>query len=467
MEEHDYETEIITEILAFWEKIPNSPLQELAENVEIPKAAKLWEKDVTLFYRRFMQQPDNSNFQVWWDDDYWKYYRSVWIESRHSGFPLSLLYPKAFFELQGLSRTFYKEVARLWSMESNKSLQRFFEIITTKSRTILADLDFDELTFLKATARSISDLAAQDFPKTDLAIYQYYPEKTGLSDNLAEIYYRLCAYGILRTRSLINFSKIGLTPYLLVTTRNLEKFEQDYCFFHVKSSKIGINLIGLALPPVSIALGWQDSLANEIEFSEIRFFSRGCNLSQLSTAGWEQSPPSFSTTPNDQCFGQVILDFHTVPAELLSSDALYLEHAQMASPKNLKGRIGKDGQQRLHEFATMGVIHPTYTYGSIQLSSSLVILFCHGFTTSLDKVQEAACHFPLFRVLRGTDWILIVLKMPSTWLSSAETSLKELTSQLPITDLTIDIDHRFAAERYLQFSKLWDPEKKTWVVWDS
>ncbi len=467
MEEHDYEREIIAEILAFWQKIPNSPLQELAENVEIPEAAKLWEKDAMFFYQRFGSQPASSIFQVYWDDLSWKYYRSIYIESRQSGTLLNFQYPVKCFRLQGLYRAFYEELVRQWDTEPSKTLHRFLEMLLTRSRNILPDLNPDELTYIKTAAKSVSDSANQDFWKTELTRYKYFREQTGFSENLAKNVYRLVGYGIITTRTLINFAKIGLTPYLLITSQALEEFEEDYCFFHVKSSKAGINFFGLAKPPIAVDLDWQSGLAKEIECLEIRFFSYGWNLSQLTTAGWEHPPPSLFIAPNDKAFGQITLDFHTSPLELWSLDALYLERVQDSVPKDLKGEIGKDGYQRLLDLAAKRVIYPVHRFGSIQLSSKLVILYCRGPTTSLDKLQEAAHHFPLFRILRGTDWILAVLKMPSTWLSSAETSLKDLTSQLPITNLAIDIDHRFAAERYLQFSKLWDPEKKTWVVWDS
>ncbi|MHA2369633.1 MAG: hypothetical protein ACXADX_12510, partial [Candidatus Hodarchaeales archaeon] len=210
-----------------------------------------------------------------------------------------------------------------------------------------------------------------------------------------------------------------------------------------------------------------DNLTRELECFKIKFFSYGWNLSQLATTGWGRPPLSLLATYSDKGFGQVILDFHTTPVELWSSDALYLERTQSSSPRGTKGEIGKDGEQRLHELAAMGVIQAVHSFRPLQLSNNLIILFCRGSSEALAKIQKAAYHFPLFRILRGTDWVLLVLKMPSTWLSSAIANLKDLTSHLPVTDLAIDIDQRFAAERFLQFSKLWDPEKKTWVIWDS
>ncbi|MHA2497267.1 MAG: hypothetical protein ACXAEI_17480 [Candidatus Hodarchaeales archaeon] len=467
MKEHDYETEIIAEILAFWEKIPNSSLQELTSKVDTPKTAKLWEKHAMLFFQRFGSQPANSNIQVSWDDEVWKYYRSVWVEDRHSGTFVRFPYPIKCFQIQGLNRTFYEELIRQWTIEPDKSLRLFLEIIFTKYRSIFADLNSSELSCLKAAARSINDLAAQDFWKTDLAIYKYYREKTGLSGDLAHIFCRLLGHGILTARTMINFAKIGLKPYLLITSRDLEKFEQDYCFFHVESPDAGTDFIGLAMPEIAGKIGWPDDRTKEDDCLEIWSFSAGWNLSQLSTAGWQDLPATLLEYPTEKGFGQITLDFHTTPIELWASDGMFLERVQDNLPKHAKGEIGKDGRQRLQELAAMGVIHPAHMFSSIQVSSGLAILYARGPTASLDKLQRTAYHFPRFRILRGTNWILAAIKMPPSWVSPAITSLQDLASELPLADLVIDVDHRFAAEHFLQFSKLWDPEKKTWVIWDS
>ncbi|MFX0116379.1 MAG: hypothetical protein ACFFB3_17645 [Candidatus Hodarchaeota archaeon] len=465
MENHNHEAEIIAEILNFWQGIPNSPLQEMADNVEIPKAAKLWEKHATFFYQRFTSQPSDSRFQIRWNDNLWKCYRSVWIELAHPGAIRRFQYPIGCFRAQGLSKTFYAEFVSQWTIETEKSLQRFWEVFQMRFWTILADLNSDELACLKIAARSTKDLAVQDFWETDLGFYKYFREKTGYSEDLARIFYRLIAYGILDRRALINFAKIGLAPYLLITSGDLKNFEQDYRFFHVKSSKAKTNFIGLAIPPVAIDLGWKDSWLKENECLEIRFYTYGWNLSQLSTTGWDDLPHSLSASPNEKGLGQITLDFHTIPIELWSSDGLYLERVQFLSPRHLQSEIGKDGQQRLHDLAAMGVIHHTHYFAAVQLADKIVILFCQGSPTDLKPIQNAASHFPFFRILWGTDWMLAVLRMPDAWVSSAKVNLKDLASNLSITNFTLDTDQRLAVENRIHFSKLWDPEKKQWVVW--
>ncbi|MFX0115092.1 MAG: hypothetical protein ACFFB3_11140 [Candidatus Hodarchaeota archaeon] len=455
MEVQDYETEIIAEIMDFW--------KELADNIElyspeISKAAKTWEKRARTFYQRFSFYPE----VVHWDY-LWKDYRSYYIESKEGG---GFSYPSECFIFQGLTRAFYEKLANRWKNEPNKSLQSFLDLVWKLSWNILPDLDLDELACLKAAIRSLSDPNVHEKWDRNITIYEYYRNQTKLSSaKLARILYRLYGYGIIDSRTLINFGMIGLVPYLIISKRILESSEEDYAFFRLETAKKTSRFNGLAVPPVAIEMGWLENITDEEDVKKIEEFELGFNLSRLTVSGWPNDPPSIQASPPEADFGQATLDFQKGPIDLWSTDPLYLEAVQALAPRDVKGIHGTIAQERLQELSKNGAIRPVLVFPFIQCPD-LLFLYCSGSSAALNKVQVASYHFPYFRILKGSNWILLALKLPSSWVSSSSNNFRAFLSQLSVKDAIIDVHHG-AAERYIPFSKLWNPDTRQWVLWES
>ncbi|MFX0117401.1 MAG: hypothetical protein ACFFB3_22835 [Candidatus Hodarchaeota archaeon] len=454
--EDDYEPQILEEVLNFWKSIPNSHLQHLASNGDIEKAAKLWEKRAKTFFHQFSSPSPDSNFQVVWSETYWKYYRSVLIMDKVGWF---FLYPHNCFRNQGIVKTFFNQLSKRWKIETEKSLENLFTIIRSLEREILADLSPDELACLKSAPRSVNDPATQAI---GWVMPQFFAKETGISPNrLTKALYRLWGYGLLRTRTYVNFARIGLKPHLFISQRDLEDLEQDYCFFQVESVESKIKFSALAVPPAAIKMGWQNNVKTEGTLEPVITFCSGWNLSRLSLTGWGEFP-SFHTEPDKTSFGQVQLDFQTTSIRLRPSDPLYLERIQPISPRELRAEFGVSSQQRIRDLGSQDVVQSSPTFRSIQCGASIFI-YCRGASNLLENIAKLGYHFPWSRILQGANWILMTLNLPASWVYSSLVALKEHISHLSIENLTIDV-HQGRIERLLPFSKLWDKESKDWIA---
>ncbi|MFQ5978688.1 MAG: hypothetical protein ACE5OZ_11225 [Candidatus Heimdallarchaeota archaeon] len=454
--EDDYEPQILEEVLDFWKSIPNSHLQHLASKGEVEKAAKLWENRAKSFFHRFSSPPPDSNFQVLWSETYWKYYRSVLVTDRAGSF---FLYPNDCFANQGIAKTFFDQLSKRWKTKTKKSLEILFDIIRSLEREVLADLSPDELACLKSAPRCVDDPATQ---ATGWVMPQFFAKETGISPNrLTKALYRLWGYGLLRTRTYVNFARIGLKPHLFISQRDLEDLEHDYCFLQVESLESKIKFSGLAVPPTAIKMGWQNNVKTEGTLELAATFCSGWNLSRLSLTGWGEFP-SFHTEADKTSFGQVQLDFQTTSIRLRPSDPLYLERIQPMSPRELRAEFGVSSQQRVRDLGGQGVVQSSPTFRSIQCGASIFI-YGRGASNVLESIAKLGYHFPWSRTLQGVDWILMTLNLPPSWVYSSLVALKDYISHLSIENLTIDV-HQGRVERLLPFSKLWDKESKDWIA---
>lgn len=454
--EDDYEPQILEEVLDFWKSIPNSNLQHLASRCEIEKAAKLWENRAKAFFHRFSSPSPDSNFQVVWSETYWKHYRSVLVMNRVGWF---FLYPQDCFANQGIAKTFFDQLSKHWKTETEKSLENFFAIFRSLETEVLADLSPDELACLKSAPRCVNDPATQAI---GWVMPQFFAKETGISRNrLTKALYRLWGYGLLRTRTYVNFARIGLKPHVFISQRDLEDLELDYCFLQVESLESKIKFSGLAVPPTAIKLGWLDNAKTEGTLEPVATFCSGWNLSRLSLTGWGEFP-SFHTEPDKTSFGQVQQDFQTTSIRLRPSDPLYLERIQPLSPRELRAEFGVSSQQRLRDLGGQGVIHSSPTFRSIQCGASIFI-YCRGASNVLESIAKLGYNFPWSTILQGANWILMTLSLPPSWVYSSLVDLKDYISHLSIENLTIDV-HQGRIERNLPFSKLWDKESKEWIA---
>ncbi|UCH32775.1 MAG: hypothetical protein JSV05_05230 [Candidatus Bathyarchaeota archaeon] len=452
----DYKAQILNEILLFWENIPKSSLQELARKAERKEAIKRWEKDAKDFYHRFSPHPPDSEFRVVWNDQYWKIYRSVLVVDR-SG--TAFLYPQKYFQLQGITKSFYDLFLKRWEAESNKSLEKFLEITWILQKEVMADLNDDERACLQSACRSIEN---PDTQAMNWAAPKYYAKETGISPNrLTRVLQRLHGYGIIATTTYVNFARIGLKPYIFISKRDIEELELDYCFFQVKSVETETKFSGIAVPPVAIKMGWHSDAKGEGTLEPITSFCIGWNLSRLSEEGWGDVP-SFHMPPEKTAFGQLRLDFKTTPIRLRPSDPIYLERVQPVSSHVLRAEFGVSAQQRLRDLGYRDVIQPSPAFKFIQCGA-MIFLYCRGASAVLETIAALAPHFPRFRNLIGENWILMTLDLPPSWVFPSLIALKTFVSHLSVEDLLIDV-HQGAAVRYLPFSKLWHKESKEWIA---
>lgn len=453
----DFEAEVINEILDFWKSVRNPPLKQMASRAEISKAIHHWEERTIAFYNRFASRSaSDSDYQVVWNDVHWKYFRSVLILSRTGAY---YLYPKNYFQLQGISKSFFDQFWNRWHDESEKSLKNFIDTTQELEREILADLNLDELACIKSAPKSIDD---PDTQAIGWIMPQFYAKETAISRNrLTKILHRLYGYGIIRARTYVNFARIGLKPFFFISERNLEELELDYCFFQLRSPESKIKFTGLAIPPLAVKLGWDDDAKKDGTLEPITTFNSGWNLSQLSETGWGDLP-SLHIEPEKTAFGQVKQDFQTTPIQLRPSDPLYLERIQGSDPRTLRAEFGVSSQQRLLHLNKQHVIQLSPAFRSLQCGA-MIFLCCQGPSTELKAIKKLAYHFPRFRILLGLGWILLVLNLPPSWVYSSLINLKEFLSPLSIENMLIDV-HRGTAERYLPFSKLWDKESKEWIA---
>ena len=451
------DSEIIDTILKFWQKIPKSSLQELAEHVEVLKATTLWEKRAKAFYHRFASQPTDSSFQVVWNEVRWKDYRSVQLMGKDGSY---FLYPFTCFRFQGITRTFYDQLMSRWDVVTEKTVERFLESVWAIARDLLAEFSEDDLACLKAAAKYLDDRTVL---ATGEPLPQFFARETGMTPRrLTKALYRLYAYGILQGRSYINFPKIGLKPYLFVSQRNLEDLESDYCFFQVESLEKRRQFSGLVVPPTAIKMGWHENVKAEGLLASIQTFSACWNLTRLTTNGWGPYPLTTQEKSENKALGQVTLEFQGSPIPLRQPDLTYLEKVQGLSARILRGEYGTRVQQRLHELSDEGVLISTSTFRSIQCGAT-IFLYCRGNPEMIASIKENLSHFPLFRTLQGTNWLLTALLLPTTWVYPALLDLKTYCSTLSLDDFLVDV-HQGAAERFIQFSKLWDQESREWIA---
>ncbi|MFQ5978062.1 MAG: hypothetical protein ACE5OZ_08035 [Candidatus Heimdallarchaeota archaeon] len=453
-----HETQIIAEILEFWQAIPASELQVLAARGEIEQAAKRWEKRARAFYHRYSSSFPQATFQLLWNEVYWRYYRSIVIVDKSGA---SFMFPKDCFRYHGITPTFYDHLWQRWQATSDQSLTKFFQIIKALQRDLLVELSPDELACLKKAPRSMADPAIQ---ASGWLMPQFLAKETGLSPNqLRTALTRLRHYGILGMRAHINYARIGLAPYIYIAKSPLTGWQQEYCFTQVEALERGLKINGLAVPPQAVHLASHFSKSKGV-FEPILSFTAHWNLAQLSMLGWgDECPPLIGAAAANADVGSVILDFQAEAIRLQYPEPLYLERAQTCSARMLRGEFGGAGQQRLRELRKAGALAWSPTFHTIQCSSE-VFLYCQTSSSEvLDRFESHASHFPRSRSFRGAEWLLLVLSIPTSWASQALATLEKLCSRHLVKNLLLDT-HQGAIEQYLRFTQLWDQHAREWIA---
>lgn len=193
------EIQMIEEILKFWEAIPTSEFQALAERAAVEQAAKRWENRARAFYHRYSSALPDTAFQLLWNEIYWRCYKSIVIVAKTGA---SFLFPKDCFQNHGIMPTFFDRLCEQWQATSEQSLKKFLQIIKELQRDLLVELSSDELVCLQKAPRSMANSAIQ---ASGWLMPQFLARETSLPPNrLRTALTRLGHYGILSMRAYIN-----------------------------------------------------------------------------------------------------------------------------------------------------------------------------------------------------------------------------------------------------------------------
>ncbi len=444
--------EIINVIFSYWEKIPNSELQDLANQVNFDKAVKHWENVARAFFQKY--QMTDSEIEINWNDKLWKGFRSIPITVNRLG---TFHFPYTCFRFQTIKSTSFNLLQTKMQEKKPQTISQFIELIWDLARNLFADLNEDEVEILK---KSIQGLDNDHFQNSGWLAPFYFTTTTDLSaERISKSLSRLMAIGVFQPQIIMNYGRIGLYPKLLITQRSLESLENEYSFFQVSPADKIFNYNGIAVPPQAIELGWTDQLLETEILQDIRSFTCGWNLTQLTIDGWGNYP---KILPEASALGQTTIKYNIQPLDLRTADTIYLEKIYWMDGRVLRGERGQRAQSQVRKLRKEGAFRWNCSYRSLGLSASIFI-YAKGKQDHLQKINLKSKGFPLFRHFENEDWILSILTMPEPWIYRALLDLKELCTELPLESLNIDI-HQGAIERFLPLASLWDRKQNEWIA---
>ncbi len=444
--------EMVKEFLSFWEKIPGSELQKLADQALFDKALQRWENQAKTYYQKY-QMKDNE-VEVIWHDNYWNTYRSISIKVNRLGM---IHFPYTAFRFQAINPRSYEYFWKEFQKKKSQTIQQLMVNIWELSRNLVAELNPVEVLLLQT---SINELEDDHFQATGWFAPQYFVNKikipeTQISKNLKRLY----ACGILQSQVVMNYGRLGLIPKLLVSKRPLESLEDDYCYCHLFSPKNDVYYSSIAVPPGAIEMGWDQELSDSESLKDISIFVFGWNLSHLTKNGW--IPYSKDLTIGN-AISYIKINYNEPPLKLTTTDIDYLEKSYQVGARGIRGEKGPRAQSQVKNLGKQGAFKWIPTYRSLGLASSIFI-HAVGSQEVLQEIIQRSKVFPLFRYFLGKNWILIILTIPDAWIYKALLDFTELSRKITVESFNIDV-HPDAVERFLPLQKLWDTKRNEWIA---